>query len=125
MYTNQINYNPISYLYFYNLNNTITNIETDSSTNRKIFGIDQSTQYVPIGWEMTTKDSKIKIKDGIYGALNAYNNNILSLNNIEYSTYSDYVNGHANNNNVISANDILVLKEYDKDNDLVKNQEAI
>ncbi len=111
--------------YFYDLNNTITNIETDSSTNRKIFSIDQSSQYVPIGWEMTTKDSKIKIKDGIYGALNAYNNNILSLNNIEYSTYSDYVNGHANNNNVISANDILVLKEYDKDNDLVKNQEAI
>ena len=111
--------------YFYNLNNTITNIETDSSTNRKIFSIDQSTQYIPIGWEMTTKDSKIKIKDGIYGALNAYNNNILSLNNIEYSTYSDYVNGHANNNNVISANDILVLKEYDKSNDLVKNQEAI
>ena len=111
--------------YFYDLNNTITNIETDSSTNRKIFSIDQSSQYVPIGWEMTTKDSKIKIKDGIYGALNTYNNNILSLNNIEYSTYSDYVNGHANNNNVISANDILVLKEYDKDNDLVKNQEAI
>ncbi len=111
--------------YFYNLNNAITNIETDSSTNRKIFSIDRSSQYVPIGWEMTTKDSKIKIKDGIYGALNAYNNNILSLNNIEYSTYSDYVNGHANNNNVISANDILVLKEYDKDNDLVKNQEAI
>ena len=125
MYTNQINYNPISYLYFYNLNNAITNIETDSSTNRKIFSIDQSTQYIPVGWEMTTKDSKIKIKDGIYGALNAYNNNILSLNNIEYSTYSDYVNGHANNNNVISANDILVLKEYDKGNDLVKNQEAI
>ncbi len=111
--------------YFYNLNNTITNIEADSSTNRKIFSIDRSSQYVPIGWEMTTKDSKIKIKDGIYGALNAYNNNILSLNNIEYSTYSDYVNGHANNNNVISANDILVLKEYDKSNDLVKNQEAI
>ena len=111
--------------YFYDLNNTITNIEIDSSTNRKIFSIDRSSQYVPIGWEMTTKDSKIKIKDGIYGALNAYNNNILSLNNIEYSTYSDYVNGHANNNNVISANDILVLKEYDKGNDLVKNQEAI
>ena len=34
---------------------------------------------------MTTKDSKIKIKDGIYGALNAYNNNILSLNkSIDY-----------------------------------------
>ena len=111
--------------YFYDLNNTITNIETDTSTNRKIFSIDQSTQYVPIGWEMTTKDSKIKIKDGIYGALNAYNNNILSLTNIEYSTYSNYVNGHANNNNVINANDILVLKEYDKSNDLVKNQEAI
>ena len=125
MYTNQINYNPISHLYFYNLNNAITNVETDSSTNRKIFSIDRSSQYNPIGWEMTTKDSKIKIKDGIYGALNAYNNNILSLNNIEYSTYSDYVNGHANNNNVISANDILVLKEYDKSNDLVKNQEAI
>ncbi len=30
MYTNQINYNPISYLYFYNLNNIITNVETDS-----------------------------------------------------------------------------------------------
>ncbi len=111
--------------YFYDLNNAITNVETDSSTNRKIFSVDRSSQYIPIGWEMTTKDSKIKIKDGIYGALNAYNNNILSLNNIEYSTYSDYVNGHANNNNVISANDILVLKEYDKDNDLVKNQEAI
>ncbi len=70
---------------------------------------------------MTTKDSKIKIKDGIYAALNAYNNNILSLTNIEYSTFSNYVNGHANNNNVIDANDILVLKEYDKSNDLVKN----
>ena len=125
MYTNQINYNPTSCLYFYNSNNAITNIETDSSTNRKIFSIDRSSQYVPIGWEMTTNNSKIKIKDGIYGALNAYNNNILSLTNIEYSTYSDYVNGHANNNNVISANDILVLKEYDKSNDLVKNQEAI
>ncbi len=123
MHTNQINYNPIYRLCFYNLNNTITNIETDSSTNRKIFRVDCSSQYVPIGWEMTTKDSKIKIKDGIYGALNAYNNNILSLNNIEYSTYSNYINGHTNNNNnnVISANDILVLKEYDKDNDLVKN----
>ncbi len=43
MYTNQINYNPISHLYFYNLNNAITNIETDSSTNRKIFSIDRSS----------------------------------------------------------------------------------
>ena len=111
--------------YFYDLNNTITNVETDSSTNRKIFSIDQSTQYKPIGWGVSTKDNKIKIKDGIYGALNAYNNNILSLSNIEYSTYANYVNGHANNNNVISANDILVLKEYDEGNDLVKNQEAI
>ena len=76
MYTNQINHDPISCLY-YDLNKSITNVETDSSTNRKIFNINQSTQYIPIGWDVTTNNSKIKIKDGIYGALNAYNNNIL------------------------------------------------
>ena len=111
--------------YFYDLNKSITNIKTDSSTNRKLFSIDQSTQYIPIGWGVSTKDNKIKIKDGIYGALNAYNNNILSLNNIEYSTYSKYANDHTTNNNVVSANDVLVLKEYDQDNDLVKYEEAI
>ena len=125
MYINQINRDPISCLYYETLNKSITNIETDSSTNRKLFSIDQSTQYIPIGWGVSTKDNKIKIKDGIYGALNAYNNNILSLNNIEYSTYSKYANDHTTNNNVVSANDILVLKEYDQDNDLVKYEEAI
>ena len=77
MYTNQINHDPISCLYYETLNKSITNVETDSSTNRKLFSIDQSTQYIPIGWGVSTKDNKIKIKDGIYGALNAYNNNIL------------------------------------------------
>ena len=77
MYTNQINHDPISCLYYKSLNKSITNIKTDSSTNRKLFSIDQSTQYIPIGWGVSTKDNKIKIKDGIYGALNAYNNNIL------------------------------------------------
>ena len=125
MYTNQINHDPISCLYYKSLNKSITNIKTDSSTNRKLFSIDQTTQYIPIGWGVSTKDNKIKIKDGIYGALNAYNNNILSLNNIEYSTYSKYANDHATNNNVVTADDILVLKEYDQDNDLVKYEEAI
>ena len=77
MYVNQINRDPISCLYYETLSKSITNIETDSSTNRKLFSIDQSTQYIPIGWGVSTKDNKIKIKDGIYGALNAYNNNIL------------------------------------------------
>ena len=125
MYTNQINHDPISCLYYKSLNKSITNIETDSSTNRKIFSIDQSTQYKPIGWGVSTNNTKIKIKDGIYGALNAYNNNILSLNNIEYSTYSKYANDHTTNNNVVIADDVLVLKEYDQDNDLVKYEEAI
>ncbi|WP_406602808.1 hypothetical protein ACJA29_01225 [Metamycoplasma sualvi] len=111
--------------YFYDLNKSITNVETDSSTNRKLFSIDQTTQYKPIGWGVSTNNTKIKIKDGIYGALNAYNNNILSLNNIEYSTYSKYANDHTTNNNVASADDVLVLKEYDQDNDLVKYEEAI
>ena len=77
MYVNQINRDPISCLYYETLNKSITNIETDSSTNRKLFSIDQTTQYIPIGWGVSTNDTKIKIKDGIYGALNAYNNNIL------------------------------------------------
>ena len=111
--------------YFYDLNKSITNIKTDSSTNRKLFSIDQSTQYIPIGWGVSNNNTKIKIKDGIYGALNAYNNNILSLNNIEYSTYSKYANDHTTNNNVVTADDVLVLKEYDQDNDLVKYEEAI
>ena len=77
MYTNQINHDPMSCLYYETLNKSITNIETDSSTNRKLFSIDQTTQYIAIGWGVSTNDTKIKIKDGIYGALNAYNNNIL------------------------------------------------
>lgn len=72
---NDVNINQSTY--FYNLNKSITNIETDRSTNRKLFSIDQTTQYIPIGWGVSTNDTKIKIKDGIYGALNAYNNNIL------------------------------------------------
>ena len=95
--------------YFYDPNKSITNIETDNSTNRKIFSIDQSTQYIPIGWDVSTNNTKIKIKDGIYGALNAYNNNILNLTDVEYQTYSKYVNDYVTNNNVISKNDILVL----------------
>lgn len=72
---NDVNINQSTY--FYNLNKSITNIETDRSTNRKVFSIDQTTQYIPIGRGVSTNDTKIKIKDGIYGALNAYNNNIL------------------------------------------------
>ena len=49
LYTNQINHDPISCLYYKSLNKSITNIETDSSTNRKIFSIDQLIQYIPIG----------------------------------------------------------------------------
>ncbi len=101
MHTIQINHNPIFHLYYHNPNKSITNIETDNSTN----------------------NTKIKIKDGIYEALNAYNNNILNLTDVEYQTYSKYVNDYATNNNVISTNDILVLKEYDQDNDLVKYEE--
>ena len=72
MYTNQINHDPLSCLYYETLNKSITNIKTDSSTNRKLFSIDQLIQYIRIGWGVSTKDNKIKIKDGIYGALNAY-----------------------------------------------------
>ena len=65
MHTNQTNHNSIFHLYYHNPNKSITNIETNSSTNRKIFSIDQSTQYIPIGWDVSTNNTKIKIKDGI------------------------------------------------------------
>lgn len=54
MYINQINRNRISHLYYETLNKSITNIETDSST---IFSIDQTTQYTPIGWEVSTNNN--------------------------------------------------------------------
>ncbi len=73
-------------LFSYSSNTLITKVD-NTSTKRQIFTIDKNIEessYKPNSW-IGSNSNDIQILDnGIFGAINCYNNNVINLKDDEY-----------------------------------------
>ena len=97
--------------YINNKQTYITNEYFDSinSLRKTLLIRSDEKDYEPKGWKGSDKNYKETLINGIFGAINAYNKNILAMSNSSYNKFKE-------SNSFVQPENILVLKNNRQEN---------